>query len=268
MYVLTCEVCVVWGVDEIVREGKGHVFTLVQLLRRNDAVLFCIQVPGEAFCWDLTCMNTTAVSILSVKTFFLVQASKSNCIVMFSVFPDGNNFHKKDYKTTTSWFANCVFKAWYRLFCTLFIFTPKVYLLWSKSVDEFCRLVSFSCGLVSFRTETTSKLQVSSTASLQTTWEYSLQLLVRWVWSVRNKSKHVQKGVLDKSITQRNSLRICAALLDRRIESTPGYRKAFRSHSKRTPGGWVDWVFTTNEPLWIPRSQSNSKQTPKQFGIQ
>lgn len=39
MYVRTCEVCVVWGVDEIVREGKGHVFTLVQLLRGDDGVL-------------------------------------------------------------------------------------------------------------------------------------------------------------------------------------------------------------------------------------
>lgn len=68
---------------------------------------------------------------------------QTNCIVMFSVFPDGNNFHKKDYKTTMSWFANCVFKAWYRLFCTLFIFTPKVYLLWSKSVDEFVDLCLF-----------------------------------------------------------------------------------------------------------------------------
>lgn len=30
------------GVDEIVREGEGHVFALVQLLRRDDAVLLAV----------------------------------------------------------------------------------------------------------------------------------------------------------------------------------------------------------------------------------
>lgn len=46
---LTCEVRVVRGVNEIVREGKGHVFALVQLLGGDDAVLLAVQVPGEAF---------------------------------------------------------------------------------------------------------------------------------------------------------------------------------------------------------------------------
>ena len=71
MCVRTCEVCVVWGVDEIVGEGKGHVFTLVQLLRWDDAVLFSVQVPGEAFHRDLTCTNTTQKLFSSLlKTFF------------------------------------------------------------------------------------------------------------------------------------------------------------------------------------------------------
>lgn len=46
------------GVNEIVREGEGHVFALVQLLRRDDAVLLTIQIPGEAFHRDLTCTET------------------------------------------------------------------------------------------------------------------------------------------------------------------------------------------------------------------
>lgn len=54
---LTCEVCVVRGVNEIVREGKGHVFALVQLLGGDDAVLLAVQVPGEAFHRDLTCTD-------------------------------------------------------------------------------------------------------------------------------------------------------------------------------------------------------------------
>lgn len=54
----TCEVRVVRGVNEIVREGEGHVFALVQLLRRDDAVLLAAQIPGEAFHRDLTCTET------------------------------------------------------------------------------------------------------------------------------------------------------------------------------------------------------------------
>lgn len=45
MYGRTCEVCVVRGVDEIVGEGKGHVFALVQLLGGHDAVLVPVQIP-------------------------------------------------------------------------------------------------------------------------------------------------------------------------------------------------------------------------------
>lgn len=71
--VRTCEVCVVWGVDEIMRKREGHVFALVQLLRRNDAVLFPIQVPGEAFHWDLTCVNTTQHSA-TVNCNFQLQS--------------------------------------------------------------------------------------------------------------------------------------------------------------------------------------------------
>lgn len=54
----TCEVRVVRGVNEIVREGEGHVFALVQLLRRDDAVLLAVQIPGKAFHRYLTCMET------------------------------------------------------------------------------------------------------------------------------------------------------------------------------------------------------------------
>lgn len=43
------------GVNEIVREGEGHVFALVQLLGGDDAVLLAAEVPGEAFHRDLTC---------------------------------------------------------------------------------------------------------------------------------------------------------------------------------------------------------------------
>lgn len=54
-------------------EGKGHVFTLVQLLRWDDAVLFSVQVPGEAFHRDLTCTNTTQkFSVIIVNLFLLV----------------------------------------------------------------------------------------------------------------------------------------------------------------------------------------------------
>ncbi len=62
-FVHTCEVCVVWGIDEIVGEGKGHVLALVQLLRRDDAVFLPTQIPGKAFHWDLTCTNTTQHSM-------------------------------------------------------------------------------------------------------------------------------------------------------------------------------------------------------------
>ena len=54
----TCEVGVVRGVDEVVGQRHGHVLALVQLLRRDDAVLLTAQVPGEAVHGDLTCAQT------------------------------------------------------------------------------------------------------------------------------------------------------------------------------------------------------------------
>lgn len=65
--VFTCEVRVVWGVDEIVGEGEGHVFALVQLLRWDDAVLLSAQILGESFHRDLTCVNTIRYMRVSVK---------------------------------------------------------------------------------------------------------------------------------------------------------------------------------------------------------
>lgn len=45
------------GVNEIVREGEGHVFALVQLLGGDDAVLLTAEIPGEAVNRDLTCTD-------------------------------------------------------------------------------------------------------------------------------------------------------------------------------------------------------------------
>lgn len=36
------------GVDEVLGEWEGHVFTLVQFFGRNDAVLLTDQISGEA----------------------------------------------------------------------------------------------------------------------------------------------------------------------------------------------------------------------------
>ena len=55
------------GVDEVVGEGQGHVFTLIQLLGGDDAVLLSAQIPGKAFHRDLTCTNTTQRTDMSVK---------------------------------------------------------------------------------------------------------------------------------------------------------------------------------------------------------
>lgn len=49
----TCEVGVVWGIDEIVGQGLWHVFIQIQFLRRNDSVFFSAQVAHESIHWHL-----------------------------------------------------------------------------------------------------------------------------------------------------------------------------------------------------------------------
>lgn len=49
----TCEVCVVWGVDEVVRQWLVHVVDDVQPLWRYDAVFVPSQIPSESLQTDL-----------------------------------------------------------------------------------------------------------------------------------------------------------------------------------------------------------------------
>lgn len=85
------------------------------------------------------------------------------------------------------------------------VFTPIVCLLWSKSVDDFFLICSFSpCGVVCFHTEKNGiELQVNQHASPQTTFEYSVCWLARCVWDRSNKSKNRKKvlssGLLEKT---------------------------------------------------------------------
>lgn len=111
------------GVNEIVREGKGHVFALVQLLGGDDAVLLAVQVPSEAFHRDLTCTdagrpvnintNGVATSIVcalgkkiqpskEIKIFFLsicnVRKDQFRIRVVESLLCDGeNSFQHESY---------------------------------------------------------------------------------------------------------------------------------------------------------------------------
>ena len=89
-------------------EGKSHVFTLVQLLRRDDAVLLSIQIAGKTFHRDMTCMNAAQHTDMTVKAqslkAYLVQTfplnpvpvdlkEKSGNVLFFS--PSVNKSHKK-----------------------------------------------------------------------------------------------------------------------------------------------------------------------------
>lgn len=51
----TCQVCVMWRVDEVVRQGEIHIFRLVQLLWRDDSIFITGQITGETLKGDDTC---------------------------------------------------------------------------------------------------------------------------------------------------------------------------------------------------------------------
>lgn len=76
-------------------EGVGHVFTLVQLLGGDDAVLFTLQVASKTFhrdvTWTYTTQQSLPASISSLFWFcffvFLMIATKSTSQIL-SVVPD------------------------------------------------------------------------------------------------------------------------------------------------------------------------------------
>lgn len=54
LWIRTCEVGVVWGIDEIVREGLRHIFIQIQFLRWNDSIFFSTQIAHKAIHWYLS----------------------------------------------------------------------------------------------------------------------------------------------------------------------------------------------------------------------
>lgn len=69
IWIHTCEVGVVWGIDEIVRKGLRHIFIQIQFLRWNDSVFFSTQIAHKAIHWYLSWKKWRVKK--NVNVFFL-----------------------------------------------------------------------------------------------------------------------------------------------------------------------------------------------------
>lgn len=65
----TCEVGVVWGINEIVRKGLRHIFIQIQFLRWNNSIFFSTQIAHKSIHWYLSWRKWRVMK--SVNVFFL-----------------------------------------------------------------------------------------------------------------------------------------------------------------------------------------------------